>query len=344
MNQDLINRFYKGECTPEEVKAVLEWFKNQEPTPAQERQLQELWHQAGEQKTDSTFSHDSDKIWRNIEASIKQSSLSTEQEAVVVPMRGEARWGKWARVAAAILLPLGLVWFVASQYLQNKSVGGPLVAVQAAPGNQKTIQLEDGSSIVLRPGSKVSYPVPFSGDRRDITLEGEAFFQVAKDKARPFVVKSGAIYTQALGTSFNIRYLPNDTAVSVALATGIVKISKAQQEGEETLAELVPGQQLVFNRKNQQHAVGSFENREVLGWKDGVLFFKKASLEEVVTGLENWYGVEIEVKGADSKDLGDWSYTGEYVRQPLSQVLEGIGFVKDFSYTLDDKQVQITFN
>ncbi|RNI26760.1 FecR family protein [Rufibacter latericius] len=342
MDQNLLDRFYKGACSPEEVKTVLEWFKTQRPTPAQDLHLQELWTQAEKHQTQPEYAHDADKTWRRLEAIIQEQAQNAQPETKVLPLHSSA-WSTWARVAAGILLPLGLIWFVASQYFQKASVEGKLMAVQTAPGERKTIQLEDGSSIVLRPGSKVTYLVPFAEGRRDISLEGEAFFQVAKDKNRPFVVKSGAIYTQALGTSFNIRYEPKDTAISVALATGLVKIGSVEKRDAAPLANLVPGQQLVFNRKNRKHAVSTYETREVLGWKDGVLYFKKANLQEVVAKLENWYGVDVEVKGAQPSSSETWSYTGEYRQQSLPQVLEGIGFVKNFTYEINQKQVQINF-
>ncbi|WP_210489996.1 FecR family protein [Rufibacter aurantiacus] len=342
MDQHLLDRFYKGACTPDEVKAVLEWFKNQKLTPEQELEMKELWAQAGHHQSEPAYAHNADKTWRSLEALIQKDTQNQEPEAKVLPLQPNA-WAKWMRVAAAILLPLGLIWFVASQYFQKEMVVGEMMAVQTAPGEWKTVQLEDGSSVVMRPGSKVRYLVPFAQNRRDISLEGEAFFQVAKDKNRPFVVKSGTIYTQALGTSFNIRYQPKDTAISVALATGVVKISKGETEEETTLAKLVPGQQLVFNRRNQRHAVGTYKAEEVLGWKDGVLYFKKASLEEVVNKIENWYGVQVEVQGMGPASKETWSYTGEYRQQSLPQVLEGIGFVKNFTYQVNQNQVQITF-
>ncbi|MBC3540762.1 FecR domain-containing protein [Rufibacter sediminis] len=342
MDQHLLNRFYNGACTPEEVKTVLEWFKNQNLTPEQERQLEQWWAQAGERQTETAATHDADKTWSKLAALIQEESTGIQRETKVLPLPAST-WRNWTKVAAAVLLPLGLIWFVASQYFQQESAAGKMMAVHTAPGEWKTIQLEDGSSVVLRPGSKVTYLVPFAQHRRDITLEGEAFFQVAKDKNRPFVVKSGAISTQALGTSFNIRYQPKDTAISVALATGLVKISKGEAKEEATLANLEPGQQLVFNRKNQQHAVAAYERQEVLGWKDGVLYFKKASLEEVVDKIENWYGVRIEVAGATPANLEEWSYTGEYRQQSLPQVLEGISFVKQFTYEMNQNQVRITF-
>ncbi|MBA9077537.1 FecR family protein [Rufibacter quisquiliarum] len=341
MNQHLLDKFYQGECTPEEVKEVLAWFKSQEPSQEQEQHLAQEWEKAEQNKVEVDSLLDVDKTWRSVEASILSETESVGDEARVLPLRGTP-WVKWMKVAASVLLPLGLLGLVALWYF-NTTPAGKLMTMQTAPGERKTVQLEDGSTIILQSGSQVTYRQPFAADRRDITLEGEAFFQVAKDKRRPFVVKSGAIYTQALGTSFNIKYLPNDTATSVALATGLVKISQDQNHSRVQLAHLVPGEQLQFNRDNQQHRVSTFERREVLSWKDGVLYFKKASLGEVVQKIEQWYGVEVAVTGLKPEKMKEWSYTGEYTDQSLPQVLEGIGFVKQFSFKIQDNHVRLNF-
>ena len=339
MNQYLLDRFYEGKCSPEEVKEVLAWFKSRKLTPGQEEKLAEFWAQAkaGPLERDNQRT---DKIWRNLQPALFPGQ--EEQTATIVRFPGQV-WKTWAKVAAAIVLPLGFLWLMASSYFQkDAAVTGQLVMAKAEPGQHKTIQLEDGSTIVLRPNSTVSYRQPFAKNRRDIMLEGEAFFQVAKDKSRPFVVKSGAIYTQALGTSFNIRHLPKDSAVSVSLATGMVKISREEKDGPAAVANLVPGQQLRFNSTSQRYKVARFDTREVLGWKDGILSFKKADLAEVISSLEAWYGVQIKVEGTQPKGTA-WSYTGEYTRQSLPQVLEGIGFVKQFSYRINQKNVALTF-
>ncbi|WP_066506792.1 FecR family protein [Rufibacter sp. DG15C] len=337
MNQELIDKYYKGACTPEEVTVVLEWFKSQELTPGQEEELKGIWAKTSLGTTDT--GHDQDKAWRTLEAKIQNTAVEQESDVISI-QRGMGK--TWWQVAAAILLPIGFIWFLASYF--NKPEVVEMVAVQAKAGEQKTINLEDGSTVVLRSGSKITYPKSFSSNKRDIALEGEAFFQVAKDKSRPFVVTSGVLLTQALGTSFNILYQPKDTSISVSLATGLVRISKQMGDKESKITNLSPGQQILFNSKNGQYAVSDFNSRETLGWKDGVLYFNHASLDEVVTRIENWYGVDVEVTGVVPGKGKSWSYTGEYIDQSLPKVLEGIGFVKNFTYEVSGEKVNITFN
>ncbi|MHC2990627.1 hypothetical protein OB13_03165, partial [Pontibacter sp. HJ8] len=154
---------------------------------------------------------------------------------------------------------------------------------------------------------------------------------------------TGRISTQALGTSFNIDYNLHDSTITVALATGVVEVEKKDQGRQRQLSRLTPGQQLSYDKVSQQYAVSSFDRREVLAWKEGVLYFKKADMNQVVRELELWYGVDIEIDTAGKQDLA-WNYTGEYNQETLEKVLQGIGFVKGFTYTRDGGRVKIMFN
>jgi ferric-dicitrate binding protein FerR (iron transport regulator) len=197
--------------------------------------------------------------------------------------------------------------------------------------------------ITLNSGSKVSFRKGLASDKREIVLQGEAFFEVAKDSLRPFIVHTGSISTQALGTSFNINYNLCDTAITVALATGVVKIDKHEPGQQRQIARLAPGQQLSYNKVTQQHEVAPFDSDEVLGWKHGVLSFRQASMKQTIRKLEIWYGVAIEVDTSGMPGEA-WNYTGEYDNESLNKVLEGIGFVKDFTYKRTEDKVRIDFN
>ncbi|TXK36527.1 DUF4974 domain-containing protein [Pontibacter qinzhouensis] len=341
METQLLEKFHRGECSPEEVKQVLQWFKSKEPDAVQEQELLAHWNQTTQQANQEANLHDAGTTWNNILANIAPAETAPElEETNVISMTDWLRHNQY-KVAAAILLPfccLGLLLY----FLANTSPATTTIAT--LPGEKKTITLEDGSVITLNAGSEVSYPEHFPSDKREIVLKGEAFFEVAKDSLRPFTVRTGAIVTQALGTSFNIRYMPEDSTIAVALATGRVRIDQQGQQ-QQALARLEPGQQLVYNKQKQRHRLAPFDTREVIGWKDGMLFFRKATLPQVISKLEYWYGVDIAIEGEIPSERDNWHYTGEYDNEDLEHVLEGISFVKQFSYQQKDKnKIIISFN
>ncbi|WP_439882599.1 FecR domain-containing protein [Pontibacter sp. MBLB2868] len=327
MNSQLLEKFYRNECTPEEVKEVLKWFNKENPEQTQVQDMQSIWEEATEEKHDPEYAHDADKLYASIKGQI--TATESHNETTVRELYPNA-WRKYMRIAAALLLPVIGISLLFNIYQQHQA--SEIVTVVSQPGVKKIITLADGSVVKLHSGSSISYPKRF-GETREIILKGEAFFEVAKDKHHPFIVHTGKISTQALGTSFNISYEGKDSTISIALATGVVKIDKQQNASAQQLAILEPGQQLVYKKQEQTFNVAAFDQEKVLGWKEGLLYFKNASLEEVVEELERWYGVQIEVQGLQAKGKqSDWQYTGKYDSQSLDAVLQGISFVKKVSY------------
>lgn len=343
MDKGLLDRFYRGECSQEEVQHVLKWFQDNKLAPPQEQDLRALWQEAGAEETEVDDTHEPDRIFSRIKAQIEEPQQQQQEASGTIRFRQPQQPAFWFKAAAAVLLPLCLIWAIAQYLSQPTAAPAVYVSVTAAPGVKKKINFPDGSVISLNSGSKVSFLRGFASDKREIVLRGEAFFEVAKDSLRPFIVHTGNISTQALGTSFNINYSPYDTAITVALATGVVKIDKLDKDRKRQITRLAPGQQLSYNKVTQQHAVVSFDRDEVLGWKQGVLSFKQANMKQTIKKLENWYGVDIEVDTSGMPDEA-WNYTGEYDSEALDKVLEGIGFVKGFSFDRTGKEVRIVFN
>ncbi|SDL93039.1 ferric-dicitrate binding protein FerR, regulates iron transport through sigma-19 [Catalinimonas alkaloidigena] len=335
MNRALLDKFYRGECSPEEVRQVVAWFRTNELSPEQEPDFRALWEEAGQHPPDA---HDADRLFRQIADQLPppgEKRMSGKRRRLPAP----AVWWK----VAAVLVPLCVLGALVLWQPWRNPADVAYRSAATAPGERKTVHLPDGSVVFLHGNSRITYPETFTTGTRAIELQGEAFFEVAKDSLHPFVVQSGAIATRALGTSFNIRYRPNDGLTTVALATGVVQIEADASGTAQPLTRLVPGQQLAFQREAQRYAVSPFDAREVLGWMDGVLYFRNAGRAQVLRKLEDWYGVEIDVASADQAHE-DWNYTGEYTHETLDKVLEGIGFVKGFTFERTGHHIQLIFH
>ncbi|MEQ8553077.1 MAG: FecR domain-containing protein [Cyclobacteriaceae bacterium] len=207
-------------------------------------------------------------------------------------------------------------------------------------GIKSVITLSDGSRVTLNSESTISYPRRFHGDKRVVVLEGEAFFEVEKDKEHPFVVVSGNTSTTALGTSFNIRHYPNETESYISLATGKVKVES--NAGGRTEGEiLLPGEQIVASKDMITFKKKNYDYKEVFLWKEKVIYWNHASWQEIANTLERWYGVSVEVNGL----MKEISYSGQFDDQSLENVLVSMGYTLGFNHTLNDnkKIVQIEF-
>lgn len=347
MDGKLLKKYFRGECSPQERQKVLDWFSNTELKPWQEQEFYKLWQETELDDTHEIFSRNSNLILSSINQKIDERAL--EQETTNTSYGGGKvlnlqlrHWKWWVQAAAAVFLPLCFLWLIAG-YFSGKDAENKFITVATAPGDRKTVSLEDGSRIILNAGSKIAYLQHFSAQKREITLEGEAFFEVAKDPKRPFIVRTGTLLTQALGTSFNINYRASTKDISIALATGAVKIEKETGGNKWEITNLIPGQQLIYDQTAHAYKVIAYDPMEVLSWRKSILYFKKANLEQVIQKLESWYGIKVQVSGQIPGKNKEWHFTGSYQNQSLDDVLAGIAFVKRFTYEKIGDRVIIKF-
>ncbi len=193
-----------------------------------------------------------------------------------------------AAAAASVLLIAGLFTFL--QHNKPKRIMVPLVLQQNKAGERKLIQLSDGSTIHLGAASQLQYPEQFTGTTREITLTGEAFFEVATDPKHPFIIHTGNIATTVLGTSFKIAAFEGQPLV-VSVATGKVRVDDSNNGVVRQLAILTEGKQVSWH---QEHALlEDIRAEDVANWQNGRLVFNDQTLQEIATTLERWYDVKI---------------------------------------------------
>ena len=242
------------------------------------------------------------------------------------------------KVAASLIALVTLAYFLYRDTEPNQQVAKVQVIEKVNPKGQKTrIALNDGSYVWLNADSKLTYSSRFDKDQRWLQLDGEAFFEVAKDPLRPFRVKAGNLLVEALGTSFNINVEKNAQKASVALNTGKVLVTLAGSDKQSVL--LTPGQQAYAGPEGNL-VVKPFDYLEKISWKDDIIYFNNARLEEVVNRLSNWYGVEFEITG---KPMAPWHYSGQFDHDILDNVLTSLSFAEKFEYDIRGDSVHIKF-
>jgi len=243
---------------------------------------------------------------------------------------------KIAAGLAVIFLTAFGVWKMSDLKPQQQMAEVQWVEKQNLPGQKRRITLPDGSVVWLNAESSLHYPATFSDTARNIQMDGEAFFQVAKDIKRPFVVKSGKFETTALGTEFNINAYPENESIAINLVEGKVKVAPASSEEGFIL---VPGEAASCSNNDLSMKKYTFETHEV-EWKDGVLTFKRDNFSTVVKELKRWYGIDIKVQGTPPQD---WQLNGHFENAYLTDVLESMQYNRTFNYQLNEKTLQIKF-
>ncbi|MFC3198283.1 FecR family protein [Parapedobacter deserti] len=192
------------------------------------------------------------------------------------------------------------------------------------------VKLSDGSIVWLNSLSSLRYPENFGSDERQVYLEGEAYFEVAKEASRPFRVKVAESTIEVLGTSFNVKAYGGQ--VSAALVEGSIKVISRDVE-----RMVVPGEEAVISR--EQILVERSDIRKQVAWKDGDFFFKKDGLPAIMEQISRWYNVDIVYEGDISSGGGITGSIGRSAR--LSDVLTMLSNVSDLQFDIDERTVTV---
>jgi transmembrane sensor len=248
-----------------------------------------------------------------------------------------ADYGIFWRVAAILMMAFSISFVIYSVNMKV-SVGkitqkNTTIYKTTGLKQRSHFNLPDGTLVWLNSCSKLFYDVGYGEVNRKVYLEGEAFFEVAVDSAKPFIVKSGDMLIQALGTSFNVNTVTS-SGTDIALLTGSVQVWIENFEDESVV--LQPGERAVY--KDEILEMTSFNAMEIIGWKDGILHFHNANFSEVKNRLENWYDVQIIAEGIPQSN---WNYSGTFIENSLERVLERMSYTKGFLFSIKNEIVQI---
>jgi transmembrane sensor len=217
--------------------------------------------------------------------------------------------------------------------------GDPLKCntLEAPKGGQYQITLVDGTKIWLNAASILKYPSQFSGAERKVELTGEAYFEVAKSKTKPFVIISKQQEVQVLGTHFNINAYEDEASVKTTLVEGSVKVSRKTNGKNKEFRMLKAGQQSVL--KGEAFHVKEVDTEEAVAWKNGYFTFENDNLDMIMRKLERWYDVEVNYTGNISnkvKIMGSVSRNTE-----LAELLKMLESTDKFKFKTEGRRITV---
>ena len=243
------------------------------------------------------------------------------------------------RVAAVLVLPL----LVYSGYLtfQNRTKINPqeqvmMQTISSRQGMVTQFALADGTKVWLNSGSQLQFPSRFSGDKREVILKGEAFFEVTKNEKQPFRVNANELKVEVLGTSFNVVSFDDDTQSEVVLVTGKVALSSGNGQIVKEYGNIIPGQRAVYKKENQEVITKEVDVEKYIAWRDGNLIFQDDSMEDVVKRLSRWFNVEIVINDPEIKN---YIYKATFRNENLVQVLNLLKLSAPIDYRITDRKV-----
>jgi ferric-dicitrate binding protein FerR (iron transport regulator) len=320
---ELLAKKLAGEATPTELRQVDEWLAESPDHPALYEQMAVLWQQTAPVPLRTLSDQDAafDRLLRRI-----------DQPLVKAPRRS-LRLATWVG-AASIILVVALGW-----WLYPLGVSAPVLAQQVTPkGARSEVRLPDGSIVWLNADSRLEYPRAFDGNTREVTLVGEAFFDVVKNPSKPFIIKLQTGTIRVLGTSFNVKAYPGDSIVETTVVTGKVAFipnpTTRQTQASDTLFVL-PNHKVVQDLQAKivldKPTVAALNH----AWMQDKLVFMDTPLSEVARTLERRYGIAVVL---EREALSRCPLTATFEGQSLKEVMELIAMTKQFDYQLANNQ------
>lgn len=208
------------------------------------------------------------------------------------------------------------------------------VTLSVPHGGSYSIVLPDGTQTWLNSNTTIRFPDRFGPDSRDIELDGEAFFDVAKDESRPLRIHAGGYAVTALGTSFNVQAWDGSGHITTVLVSGIVEVGN-----EGISARLAPGQQCVIDLGNGEIQTTEVDVQRVLSWREGKVYFVGWTMEKVVEKMVLWYDFEIIY---DEPDISSMRFSGTIdKRRPLNELLHFMEQTGTLGFDIDGRHVKV---
>jgi transmembrane sensor len=225
---------------------------------------------------------------------------------------------------------------------QGKSTEVLYNTLSTPRGRQFQLALPDGSHVWLNAASSIKFPTAFAESNREVSISGEAYFEVKKDAAKPFRVLANGTQIEVLGTHFNVNAYEDEDAVKTTLVEGKVRIGNAHKESAATgtlqPVILMPGQQAQV-KESKIDVVKNADITATLAWKNGLIVFSSADIKEVLRQVSRWYDVDIEYQS----DIKVPEFFGEIPRTVnLSDVLKIIELNSRLRFTVTGNKVTVT--
>ena len=318
--------------TQEEFNQLIDKYLAGNASPLEERIINDFFS-AQDSKANLPQSDLSDEMWHAVENQIRNKAALRDSPPT---HSKKSKRKKWVLLSLVVSFLFGSsAWYIlALGWLSTHNV--ELLASTTSRGQKLIITMNDGSRVYLNSSSTLSYPATFPSDKREVFLEGEAFFEVIRNENRPFVIHSRNITTRVLGTSFNVNAFDANN-ISVSVATGKVQVDIDDASGTTTSnpsnsVVLLPDQQAIYQKQNGL-TITNIDAERFIAWKNNTLHFEDASLQEVAIVLERWYNVKI---GFDDARIKKCRISGQYKDQTLNSVLKSIQYMYKINYEFSE--------
>ncbi len=333
-----------GSLSADERQRLKEWEAADPRNAETHAHLVRIWNATP--NVEELAAYDKEKAYeRFLErvAEAKETEIATDSDAhesdEVRPttLRRVMRLMRYAAVLAMIACGCSYLFYHLGQHEMETAFAQ--IVVEAPEGSTSKVTLPDGTAVWLNAGSRIAYSQGFGVKDRQLSLTGEGYFEVFKNKSMPFNVQSGSINVKVLGTKFDFRDYPDDRTAMVSLDEGHVAltISQKPQEGEH---DLLPNQRAVLDKRSGNLAVEDYSANTARLWTDGTIMLNGRRLSEIAADLERAYAAHIEIANST---VAATRFSGVFHRrdQSLEQILNVLAGTGRIRYTIKGNVVRI---
>lgn len=328
MDWELLDRYLSGEASQDERGRVEAWLAEDPEHWAQFAALREAIANAA--LSEAEIEEAKAEVWARLEQEVGKTGGVGAGGRARGP-RGAARdfapssrrpWFTGAQLAAALFLAVlgGTALGVLMLHRRSPAPAEAMRVATTTPGQRAMFRLPDGTQVVLGVASTLRYPAAFTSRSRELSLEGEAYFEVVHDQRRPFVVRAADLVARDAGTEFTVRAYPEDVGARVVVREGRVAIRAAVRATGTRERVVAPGQ-LGRLGGDGEPIVEQADTAAYFAWTQGRLVFTNTPLREAVRQIERWRDVEIHL----SPDVGERQFTTSFGDESTSAILQVIG-------------------
>jgi ferric-dicitrate binding protein FerR (iron transport regulator) len=341
----LIASYLAGECTDQEQRKVEQWIDQSKENKRQFQELRRIWQLSGDAVYSRDMDGDVNEEWNRLDRQIsKQKGAENDKNS-----EHKRYWSfrsssihsgtqKFIRIAAVFLVAglFGVLSYHSWYQPEQKEQEPVLRKISTDNGQRANLTLADGTEVMLNADSELELPTKFASDIREVYLDGEAYFRVSENEAKPFFVHSNGSVVRVLGTAFSVRAYPEDQQVQVVVEEGRVSFGQ-EKEDEEKKVILNSNELGTFNLSTKTVATRTVEDIELyMSWRDGYLKFEEMRLIDVAKALERRYDVEVFFEDPALKDR---LLTAYLKSRSLHNVLDVITTSLGIEYQLDENNV-----
>jgi len=338
--EELIVRYFLDDITEEELRELESWMMD---TPENKARFFELKRISDSSRRSIWSEADKEASWQRMYDRLGSSKVQTKIEKPFIP---SPKFPLWIRYAAVVLITLSIGWGInelvpVAPVPEIASIEPVYNEIRIGKGSRgNTLILSDGSKVTLNAATTFRYPTNFTTDNRMVYLDGEAYFEVAKDEKKPFVVKLKKQDIKVLGTSFNVEAFGDESYSIVTLLSGSVSLESYNEEGEPmSKMFLKVNQRAISDNQSGSVSLENIDTSLAEAWTEGKYKFKDEPLAAIGKRLEKYYDVHVRIETESLKQL---RFTGTFsLDQDIQEVLNVLDQEKRYKVRRIGKEISI---